>query len=289
MPDVSDLVMVGVVVTWAGNNVVVKSALDELTPLAYVGGRFLIVIALLFSWLLARRSVQRVRRDDWPALLLTGISGYAAYNALFTLGLDRTSAFSVALLVALGPVFTLLFASALGSERVRPMQWLGVTVAMVGVALFVGDKVLAGRPASGDLVSVLAAVVFSIYSLATQPLVRRYGAPTATAWSAVVGLVAIAPWAGPAVLDQDWAGLSLGGWAALVYASALSMLVAYSAWAWAIARRGVGRTAPYLFLVPIVTGLLAAIFLDESFGALKLGGGMLVLLGVGLVRGVRPR
>jgi hypothetical protein len=44
-----------------------------------------------------------------------------------------------------------------------------------------------------------------------------------------------------------------------LYASALSMLLAYTPWAWGIVRSGVGRTVPYLFLVPIVSGVAAAI------------------------------
>lgn len=158
--------------------------------------------------------------------------------------------------------------------------------------MFVGDGVRGGAPVGGDLLSLFAAVSFSIYSLATRSLVREYGAPTATAWSALVGLVAVAPWAGPAVARQDWRGLSVGAWASLVYASALSMLAAYTMWAWAIERRGVGRTVPFLYLVPIATGVLAALFLGERFGPVKVAGGLLVLLGVGLVRasaGVRWR
>lgn len=55
-------------------------------------------------------------------------------------------------------------------------------------------------------------------------------------------------------------------------------------WVWAIERRGASRTVPYLYLPPIATGILAALFLDERFGGLKVAGGALVLLGVGLVR-----
>ena len=118
--DVADGAMLAVVIIWAANNVVVKAALDELSPMAYVGGRFAIVLVLVFGWLAARRRLCPVRRADVPALLLSGGFGYAAYNTLFTIGLERTSAFSVAVLVSLGPVFTLLLASALGTERVRP-------------------------------------------------------------------------------------------------------------------------------------------------------------------------
>lgn len=224
--DIADAVMLLVVAIWAVNNVAVKSALDELSPLAYVGARFIIVVVLIVVWLGVRRELRPIRRDDLPALIVSGLTGYAAYNVLFTIGLDRTSAFSVAILISLGPIFTLLMAVALGMERVRPVQWAGVICATVGVGIFVGDKVVAGAPAGGDLLSLFAAIAFSVYSLATRSLVRHYGAPAATAWSALVGLVAVLPWAVPAMAAQDWSALSLGAWGSLLYASAISMLAA---------------------------------------------------------------
>jgi len=76
-----------------------------------------------------------------------------------------------------------------------------------------------------------------------DPLVLRYGAVAVTAWSVLVGLVVVLPVAGPAALDQDWRAVSLGAWGALFYAAAISMLVAYTIWSWAIARRGSLRAA----------------------------------------------
>jgi drug/metabolite transporter (DMT)-like permease len=63
------------------------------------------------------------------------------------------------------------------------------------------------------------------------------------------------------------------------------MLLAYSLYSWAIARRGVGRTVPYMYLVPILTGVLSLIFFAEAFGPVKLLGAALALGGLVLVRG----
>lgn len=284
--DVGDAAMLAVVLIWAGNNVVVKGALAELDPLAYVVGRFAIVVALLFAWLAPRRTLAVPRRADLPRYLFVGLTGYALYNALFTVGLANTSVFSVALLVSMGPVFTLLIASVLGMERVRLGQWVGVVLATAGVALFVGDKLGGGIPYQplGDGLSLLAAVLFAAYSIATGPLVARYGAPAATGWSALTGLLLILPVAWPAAVAQDWRGLSPGAVASLVYASAVSMLVGYTLWTWAIGRRGVARTTPYLFLIPVVTGAFSAVVFGEQFGPLKIAGAACVLTGTTLVR-----
>jgi drug/metabolite transporter (DMT)-like permease len=282
--DVADGAMLVTALIWAGNNVLVKTALDEIAPLSYVFGRFAIVVALLFFWLALWRTSLRVRRADVGLFVLAGVSGFTIFNVLFAIGLDHTSVFSVSILINSSPIFALVIVSLLRIERVRPGQWLGVACAWAGIAVFVGDKLWGDVPALGDLLSLLAAAAFAVYSLAARPLIQRYGSPVVTAWSALIGLITTVPIAGSTVVRQDWGDVGLSAWGALFYSAVISMLIAYTIWGWAIERRGLGRTLLYLYLVPIIAGVLAALFLDETFGPLKFAGAGLVLTGVALAR-----
>lgn len=277
--------MLIVVIIWAGNNVLTKSALgDHVTARTYVFLRLLIVASLLFGALLVQRQSLAVRREDLRTFLLAGISGFGAYNLLFVIGLSHTSAFSAAILVAMAPIFTLLFASVLGIEKVYRPQWLGIAVAFAGIVIFVGEKLLHGKPATGDALNLLAAICFAMYGLATQRLVRQYGAQLATAWSVLIGFVAVIPFTLPAVLSEDWQAMQWRGWTAVLYAAVMSMFIAYTLWSWAIGRQTAGRTVPYLFLIPVFTGIFAVIFLDDTIGLFQLVGAGFALTGVALAR-----
>jgi drug/metabolite transporter (DMT)-like permease len=285
--EAADLVMLGVVLMWAANNIVIKVTVGVLPPLPFVVARFLIVIALVWAWILVRRIPARIAARDIPLTLLSGISGFGIYNALFTIGMERTSAFSVAILVSLSPIFTMILARLMGIERPTRAQWLAVALSAAGVAVFVGDKMRAegiGAATLGDLFGLIAALAFAIYSLAARPLTFRYGATVTTGWSVLVGLAAIAPWGMPAALAEPWERLTLPVWGALFYAAAIAMLVGYTLWAWAIARAGVTRTVPYLFLIPVITGVVSATALGETFSPGKLAGALMVLIGTTLVR-----
>ena len=286
-PDAADAAMLAVVLMWAANNILIKVTVDILPPLPYVVGRFVIVIALVWGWIAWRRMPARIAMTDRPLLLVAGVCGFGAYNALFTVGIQRTSAFSAALLISLGPIFTMFLARILGQDHPTTAQWLATGLAAAGVLVFVGDKLRAegfGSAATGDLLTLVAALLFAVYSLAARPLTARYGAVVTTAWAVVIGLLAIAPWGiGPA-LSQSWLALPLPVWGSLVYAAAISMLIGYSLWAWAMNRSGVARTAPYLFLIPVATGIMSAAALGESFTPAKVGGAMMVLAGTTLVR-----
>jgi drug/metabolite transporter (DMT)-like permease len=287
--DIADGAMLAVVTVWAANNIIVKNALDQIDPLSYVFGRFTMVAIALFALVKLRRVSLTIRREDLPLFLFTGIVGYAIYNILTTVALDHTSAFSAALLVSLGPVITILFAAIIGMERVRSVQWAGIVISTVGVITFVGGKLAGGTPVLGDLLALAGAVCFSAYSIATQSLVRRYGSPVVTAWSVFIGLLFVIPISLPAVAGQDWKSVDFSGWASLVYSSLVAMLFAYTVWAWAIERRGVGRTVPFLYMIPILAGVFSALFLDESFGIVKLVGGALVFIGIALTRRTSTR
>jgi drug/metabolite transporter (DMT)-like permease len=272
------------VLIWAGNNVITKSVVGRIEPLPYVFCRFLFVVVIVFGWYAVKRSIPIIPRGDWKWFLLTGLTGYALYNALFTAGLKYTTAFSTAVMISLAPLFTSALAALLGIERASWLQWFGFLISLSGVVIFVGDKLQEGLPARGDLLSLVAAISFAIYSLATRPIVQRHGSLMVTAWSTLIGLVMITPFSIGALRAQDWGDVGISGWGALLYSSAISMLLAYTIWGWAIHRTGVSKTAPFLYLIPVLTGLFSYLFLDETFGALKIVGAAFVFGGVVLAR-----
>lgn len=276
--------MLATVFIWAGNNIIMKSVVDTIAPLPYVFFRFLFVVVIVFGWYAIKGRIPRIPREDLGRFLLTGLTGYALYNALFTAGLRYTTAFSTAVMVATAPILTSVLASLLGIERLNRVQWIGFVVSLVGVAVFVSDKLQQGNPAWGDLLGFTAAISFASYSLATRPIVRKHGSLMVTAWSCLIGLVMVAPVAALPLARQDWSAVGIGGWSALLYSSAVSMLLAYTIWGWAIQRSGVARTAPFLYLIPVLTGLMSFLVFDESFGYLKLIGAGLVFGGVMLAR-----
>ena len=233
---------------------------------------------------LQRGAGRRVERSDWGLFVLAGLTGYTLYQLGFILGLSRTSPFSSSLLIAMVPLFTVLILAVMGEPT--PLQgWVGLGVALVGVAFFLLDK--RGESAGtlvGDVLSIGAAVSFAVYGIITRPLVRKYPAETYTAWSVLAGTVPLLLISLPDALRQDWYSISLPGWFSIVYLAIFPVYIAYILWNFAIARRGVAKASSFGLLVPIVAGILSAIFFAEPFGPLKLLGAGLVLAGLVIVR-----
>jgi drug/metabolite transporter (DMT)-like permease len=281
-PELAQLVVVGL---WASTFIVTKASFAEVSPLAFTFVRFGLMTLLAFAVLAARRrgAERGIRRADLGRFALAGLTGYTLYQLGFVLGLERTSPFSSSLLIAMVPLFTVLILALLG-ERTPRRGWLGLAIAVVGVAVFLGDKRGAEATLLGDALSLGAAVAFASYGVTNRPLVAAYPPETYTAYTTLAGSVPLLAIAAPAAAAQDWGAVSLAGWVGIVYMTIFPVYVAYMLWNWAIARRGAAAATSFSLLVPVVSGALSAAIFGEGFGPAKLLGAALVLGGLVVAR-----
>jgi drug/metabolite transporter (DMT)-like permease len=273
------------VAIWGLNFAVAKRALATIDPLAFNALRY--PIASGFVYFVLRRQGQAVGllREDIPRVLFLGILGNTLYQLAFILGLDLTTAGSGSLMLAVMPVFVLLLEMSTGTRH-GPRAWTGALASIVGVALvsraalhFAGAEALLG-----NLLMIVAAACWALYTQGSQPLIRRYGAVHATAltlWTGTVGnfLVGI-----PSLVRQDWRAIDTVSWVGLLYSAFLSIGLAYLLWYRGVSRLGGTRTAIYSNLTPVVALAAGALWLGEPVTIVSLIGGALVIGGVMLVR-----
>ncbi len=161
-----ELAQLTVVALWASTFILTKDAFEDVSPLAYIFLRFVLITALAFGMLAIRgwrrgwARYWRLDRVDLPRFALAGLAGYTFYQLGFALGLDRTSPFSSSLLISMAPLFSLAIVTLRG-ERSPLLAWLGVGVSIAGVAIFLSDQA-GGGTWVGDGLSLMAAVAFAI-------------------------------------------------------------------------------------------------------------------------------
>src|SRR5882672_9850880 len=167
-------------VVWGANFAFVKYVLDALGVGAFLFIRFLTMplLAFLLLALVFRRNLAATlpKREDVPRFIACGLLGHSLHTGMVFWGINLSTAFSSALVLTSGPLFTLLILVVLGAERLRASQVAGTLVAMAGIALFLSDKFAGGLHAGfGDLILLVAAAFFSLYTVLARPLVERYG------------------------------------------------------------------------------------------------------------------
>ena len=256
---------------------------DGVDVLALLFLRFVIaggVMALVMC--LSRRAWPRGR--NLTVLALMGGVGYVGQSLCFFLALDHASAGLVALLLYLYPFLVMLIGVIFLGERLSALRAGAVLAALLGTGLSIGPG-LAGSVIGVGL-GVGAALIYSIYILVGGRVLKEED-PLAAA--TVVMLAAATVFGIGVVLDGPRFPVSFAGWASVLAIALLSTVFAMAGFFAGIKRLGASDAATLSTLEPVVTFVLAALFLDEPVTPLQMAGGAIVLSAViALARGATP-
>jgi drug/metabolite transporter (DMT)-like permease len=277
-----------VVLTWGLNFPLSKALFMQVGATGFLGLRYLLVpfcaVALL-CWRFGRHWPRLDRGEVWPLVRLT-LLGQGLHLLLSAYGMQGSTAFSASVLLACGPVFTLLILRLSGVERLSRGQVAGVATAAIGALVFTSDKLLGAdwRASVGDLTLLAAAALFSYYTVAGKPLIQHHGGVTVLGYGSLVCTLPMLLWCAPSLAALDWAAQPTWVWTGTVWQVAGGGFIGWLAWGWANERRGVARTAPFIYLMPLVAGLAAWAWGGEQFSARKLLGAGVILAGVALAQ-----
>ncbi len=223
-------------------------------------------------------------------LLLVGGLWFGLYNVALNAAEQRVDAGTAAMLVNIGPLLVAVLAAVVLGEGFPRRLVLGSVVAFGGVVLIGVATAQAAGPAGdgsggqtlGALLCVVAAVAYAVSVVAQKPLLARMPALHVTWIACTVGAVACLPAAPGLVHELAAADVSTSAW--VVYLGLGPSAIAFTTWAYALARTSAGRLGSTTYLVPAIASLLAWALLGEVPAALSLVGGVVCLLGVAVAR-----
>jgi len=273
-------------VLWGVNFAFVKYLLDTLGVGAFLFIRFVSMplLAFLLLLLVFRRHIARTwpKRADLPRFIACGLIGHALHVGIVFWGISLSTAFSSALVLTSGPIFTLAILVLAGAERLRASQVAGTLVACAGIGLFLSDKFAGGvlHAGYGDLILLVAASLFSLYTVLARPLVERYGPLIVLAYTLAFGAPPMILISAPSMLTADLGRLTPVVWLGLFWAIVLSSVGGWLVWAWVNHVRGIARSAPLMYLPPPIAGVVAWLTLGEQFTWLKIVGAGVTMAGV---------
>lgn len=272
------------VLVWGASFTIQKAAYNAMGPGAFLFGRSLLISAC--AWALLRWRGKPLwpplARQEWWVLLNASALGPFVHILLVTYGIHWSTPFSSSLILACGPVCTLVLLRLMHGTRMQRHQLLGVTAAFCGVLLFMSEKLMMAdlRASAGDLMMLAATVAFSLYTIRVNPLAVRFGGAEVFCWATLLASPLLLALTAAAAAALPYTDIATGIWAAFFWSVVVSAFVGWIIWGWINAMRGVARTAPLLYLVPPVAGLIAWWTVGEAYSGLKLFGAALALAGV---------
>jgi drug/metabolite transporter (DMT)-like permease len=284
--DWSLIAAVGTMVAWGMNFAFVKYVLDHLGVGAFMFLRFLVLpllgLALLLAIFRSRVAHTWPRRADLPRFVLCALVGHVVHIGAVMYGMNLSTAFSSSLVLTCQPLFTLAILAWLGAERLRKQQLAGTLVAFAGIALFLADKFAAGfaRAGLGDLTLLIAGAAFSAYTVLARPLADRYGPLIVLSYTLLFSMPIMLVFSYSSFSEATFAKLGPSVWAAIFFALVVSSFLGWLSWTWVNSVRGVARSAPFMYLMPPVAGVMAWLTLGETFTWLKILGAAVTMGGV---------
>jgi drug/metabolite transporter (DMT)-like permease len=279
------------VLLWASAFVAIRHVGHRLSPGALSLGRLLVGSAVLGAFMLIRgdRDPRPDSAHAWPVgrawirLLLCGVLWFGVYNVALNAAERRIDAGTAAMLVNIGPILIAILAGLTLGERFTPMFAAGAAIAFVGVVVIgVATSDQHATDLWGVVLCLVAAVAYAIGVVSQKPLLADVSAIRVTWLACTIGAVVCLPFVGQLVSEIGHAGA--GSIWLLVYLGALPTALAFTTWAYALARTSAGRLGVTTYLVPPLAILMGWIFLGEAPVALAYAGGALCLVGVAVAR-----
>jgi drug/metabolite transporter (DMT)-like permease len=254
-------------------------AADSLSAFEISTGRMLTAGLVVLAIALARKEALPPPRD-WPRFVGFGLIAALHFGCYITSLNYTTIAHSLAITYT-APIFVALFSAWFLGEVLERRKWLGILVAVAGVAVLAGiEPTFTSRMAIGDLLALGSAICFGLYSVAGRSQRDRYGL-FAYAGTVYTG-------AGLWLLPLALLNISPGGYtpAAIASVLALGLLpLALGHTLYNAALRQTRATLVNLIATQEVTGgiLLGMLFLGEIPTPSSLVGVVITLLGIVLV------
>ena len=280
--------LVAVPAIWGGTFVAGKIVVATLTPLMGSFTRYVVAcVALLIAAFVLEGGLPRLSGRQWAATFVLGLFGVFSYNLFFMGALDELPASRAALIIALNPAITIAISAVALKESLGARRWLGVVVALLGVAIVVsrGDLTTlgAGGAGLGELYMFAAVTSWALYTILGRKVLGGLTPLAATNYAALWGTLLLGLVAAPAF---DTLHPTLFDWRMVVSLLYLGILGTALAFVWyyiSVKKVGASTTSIFNNLVPVFGVAISVLVLGEPLLVSMLVGGAVTILGVLMV------
>lgn len=276
---------IGLLITitiWASTFINIKIVLLQVPPNTLAFLRFFIAAIVLGIYALITRQ-PGIRKEDWPMAAFSGLTGITLYNFFQNQGLKYAGAVDAAILAALAPVFMVILAFLILKEKITRRQFLGIIIAFTGSILVATggsfqDLDLNSTRILGDALILLTGLFWGFYNISLKKLLVKYPSTTVLTYSTISGTLFLFPLV---FLETplNLSSVNITGWLNIAYLGLGASALAYFLWNRALTRVSTVTAGAYIYLVPVIAAIIAAIFLQEIPGFYTVIGGVLALVG----------
>jgi len=269
---------------WGGMYVVTDVVLEVVPPAALLVMRYALALAVLYPAFRLTRDRGIARRDLGEIALVAFVGFGVSLLAQFG-GTQLSTAAAGAVITSATPAFIILFAWPLLGEAPSRAKLIGLALATIGVLVvsLAGGQLTSEQsrnPLLGNLLLIVAAVTWALYTVMARRATQRYSSLAVTMMVTAFGIPIVAPMAAIELSSRGIGALTpevIGG---ILYVGIGSTAIAFYLWNKSFELLDAATASLFFFAQPVVGTLLSAIFLHEVLGASFFVGAALIGAGV---------
>lgn len=280
-------------ITFAFNGVIAKLVLEaglstwRLTQIR-TSGAFLIIFLVVLS---RKAKELRTNRSELPLLLAFGLIGIVGVQVFYFIAIARLHV-SIALIIEFtAPIWIVLWLRFIKRKNISPLMWWGLALGFGGLMMVA--QVWKGLTLNG--IGVLAALVdaFALagYFLLGEKLGKTKSSDVIMVWGLGVGATIFAilePWwsypysifSQRINLHGRFEGTMWPGWILILWIVVMGTIVPYFCVLTGLKVLKASTSSVIGMMEPILAGIFAWWWLNESFNPIQLIGGFVVLVGI---------
>lgn len=270
------------IIIWGTTFISTKVLLTTFDPIEILFIRF--IIGYLILWLIYPHHL--VIRDKKQELyfMAAGLSGVTLYYLLENIALTYTLASNVGVIISIAPFFTVLFSFLFLHNAKKPALqfFIGFILAMVGIYLISFNGTTLQLNPLGDILAIIAAMLWACYSLLTKKLAElNYTTIQTTRRTFFYGLLFMIPF-----LYSHNFSISISQiitpthFINLLFLGLGASALCFVTWNYAVKILGSVKTTLYIYIVPVITAITSAFILQEKMTWLTVIGIILTLIGL---------
>lgn len=254
---------------WSGNMVIASGIKGHIPPIGLAFWRWAVACIVLAPFALKATidTISTVKKHI-KYLALTALLGITIFNTLIYFAGKTTSAVNLSLIAISIPLFIVLLSRVIFKEKVSTTQTIGIAIIITGVLVLISkgsfQALLHIKFAVGDVLMLLACFFFACYTI----LVRQKPdelTPKVFLFSVfVIGTIFLLPLY---VIEHIYfKKVTLDSKTILItgYVGVCASLISFYVWNEAIRLIGTSKTALIYYLIPVFSGLLAYLFLNQE-------------------------
>ncbi len=287
MPASAKIAIISACVFWAASFIATKTALDVIPPLTVVTLRLLVSSLCFGIFLWVKKQQIRIHsRKYFGQLVLLSLFGTGLHYGLQTIGIGYTTASNASLFAVTGPISIVIISALFLGEKITRKKAFGIFTALIGVFIVMGLSTLREfdfrASFLGDSLVMASIFMWGAFTVMGKGMTERVGAIELSATVTFIGTLYMIP---AGILEIYASGFSLTmvtveAWIAVGFLGITCSFLSTLLYLYGLTRTESQKVGVYLYTIPPMTYVIAAIYLGESITMNLLVGTAIVLFGV---------